>query len=422
MLRNSTRSIPVIVTLNASEALLTLAGLGFLGFGIEATAAAEWGYDLERSVADASSGIWWTAIPPGMAIVLVVLGITLVGESINDLSRPATAPPPPRGRCRMTDDRIRPRSRTSRSPPTASPSARWPESRSKRAPARCSRSSASPARGKTVTANTLLGLLPETATLSGAVIVRGRDGGETDIVHASARDLQAMRGRDAAMVFQEPSTALNPVFTVGFQIAEGLQAHEQALATPRRRPRRSRSCGRSASPIPSKRVDDYPHQFSGGQKQRVVIAMALVLDAKLIIADEPTTALDVTVQAEILELLRACRDEFGATIVLITHNMGVVADLADRVIVMYRGEIVEQAPVRELFANPQQEYTKQLLAAVPHVGRGKSATQDPSAPAPTEAPEGSLVVATKVQIGYPGPLRRVGGHRRQGRRLLDRAR
>ena len=140
--------------------------------------------------------------------------------------------------------------------------------------------------------------------------------------------------------------------------------------------------------------------------------MALVLDAKLIIADEPTTALDVTVQAEILELLRACRDEFGATIVLITHNMGVVADLADRVIVMYRGEIVEQAPVQELFANPQQEYTRELLAAVPHVGHGKSATQDPSAPAPTVPPEGSLVVAQKVQIGYPGPLRRRRGSSR----------
>jgi peptide/nickel transport system ATP-binding protein len=255
--------------------------------------------------------------------------------------------------------------------------------------------------GKTVTANALLGLLPETATLSGAVIVRGRDGGETDIVHASARDLQAMRGRDAAMVFQEPSTALNPVFTVGFQITEGLKAHEK-LSNAEAKAKAVEILRKVGIPDPEKRVDDYPHQFSGGQKQRVVIAMALVLDAKLIIADEPTTALDVTVQAEILELLRACRDEFGATILLITHNMGVVADLADRVIVMYRGEIVEQAPVQKLFANPQQEYTRELLAAVPHVGHGKSATQDPAIPAPTSPPEGSLVVAQKVQIGYPG--------------------
>lgn len=255
--------------------------------------------------------------------------------------------------------------------------------------------------GKTVTANTLLGLLPETATLSGAVIVRGRAGDETDIVHATHAQLQHMRGRDAAMVFQEPSTALNPVFTVGFQIAEGLKAHEK-LSNAEAKNRAIEILRKVGIPEPEKRVDDYPHQFSGGQKQRVVIAMALVLDARLIIADEPTTALDVTVQAEILELLRACRDEFGATIVLITHNMGVVADLADRVIVMYRGEIVEQAPVRELFANPQQDYTRELLAAVPHVGRGKSSRQDPAAPAPTAPPADALVVAENVQIGYPG--------------------
>ncbi|MBN9192223.1 ABC transporter ATP-binding protein [Microbacterium sp.] len=255
--------------------------------------------------------------------------------------------------------------------------------------------------GKTVTANSLLGLLPETATLSGAVVIRGREGEETDVVHATHAQLRAMRGRDAAMVFQEPSTALNPVFTVGAQIAEGLRAH-QKLSKRQAKAKAVDILRRVGIPDPEKRVDDYPHQFSGGQKQRVVIAMALVLDAGLIIADEPTTALDVTVQAEILELLRACRDEFGATIVLITHNMGVVADLADRVIVMYRGEIVEQAPVRELFAHPREEYTRQLLAAVPHVGRGKSAIQDAAAPAPTSAPAGSLVVAQNLHIAYPG--------------------
>ncbi|MDI9892412.1 dipeptide ABC transporter ATP-binding protein [Microbacterium sp. IEGM 1404] len=255
--------------------------------------------------------------------------------------------------------------------------------------------------GKTVTANTLLGLLPETATLSGAVIVRGRDGDETDIVHATHAQLRAMRGHDAAMVFQEPSTALNPVYTVGWQIAEGLRAHGK-LSKSEAKTQAVDILRRVGIPDPEKRVDDYPHQFSGGQKQRVVIAMALVLNAGLIIADEPTTALDVTVQAEILDLLRTCRDEFGATIVLITHNMGVVADLADRVVVMFRGDIVEQAPVRELFAAPQQQYTRELLAAVPHVGRGKSAQQSLSTPAPTAPPAGSLVVAEKVEIGYPG--------------------
>ncbi len=235
--------------------------------------------------------------------------------------------------------------------------------------------------GKTVTANTLLGLLPETATLSGAVIVRGRDGGETDIVHATGAQLREMRGRDAAMVFQEPSTALNPVYTVGWQIAEGLRAHEK-LSKAEAKAKAVDILRRVGIPDPEKRVDDYPHQFSGGQKQRVVIAMALVLDAGLIIADEPTTALDVTVQAEILDLLRTCRDEFGATIVLITHNMGVVADLADRVIVMYRGDIVEQAPVRELFAAPREEYTRDLLAAFRTWAAARAPTRRSTPPPP----------------------------------------
>ncbi|MGF3056492.1 dipeptide ABC transporter ATP-binding protein [Microbacterium sp. YY-01] len=267
--------------------------------------------------------------------------------------------------------------------------------------------------GKTVTANSLLGLLPETATASGAVIVRSSAGDETDVVHASAAQLRSMRGRDAAMVFQEPSTALNPVYTVGWQIIEGLRAHGH-IAKKEARQQAIEILHRVGIPDPETRIDDYPHQFSGGQKQRIVIAMALVLNAGLIIADEPTTALDVTVQAEILELLRACRDEFGATIVLITHNMGVVADLADRVVVMYRGDIVEEAPVRELFANPREQYTRELLGAVPHVGQGKSRTaaeviepgssadEGHSAGADTEAPEGSLIVARKAQIGYPG--------------------
>jgi len=261
--------------------------------------------------------------------------------------------------------------------------------------------------GKTVTANTLLGLLPETATLSGAVIIRGQAGGETDVVHASHAQLRTMRGRDVAMVFQEPSTALNPVYTIGWQIAEGLRAHEK-LSRKQARSRAIDILRRVGIPDPEQRVDEYPHQFSGGQKQRIVIAMTLVLGAGLIIADEPTTALDVTVQAEILELLRACRDEFGATIVLITHNMGVVADLADRVVVMYEGDIVEQAPVGELFAHPREEYTRKLLDAVPHVGRGKSATQDTAASGPVAPPPDAVVVASGLHIAYPGRFGRRG--------------
>jgi len=220
--------------------------------------------------------------------------------------------------------------------------------------------------GKTVTARTILGLLPKTANLSGAVVVAG-----TDVVGLDHARLRELRGTDAAMVFQEPSTALNPVYTVGWQIAEGIRAHHK-VSKKEARERAIDILRRVGIPEPETRVDYYPHQFSGGQKQRVVIAMALVLEPAVIIADEPTTALDVTVQAEILDLLRRCRDEFGAAIALITHNMGVVADLADRVAVMYRGKIVEQAPVRELFANPQDDYTKRLLGSVLRVGDGSA--------------------------------------------------
>ncbi len=262
--------------------------------------------------------------------------------------------------------------------------------------------------GKTVTAKTILGLLPETATASGAVILRSKDGSsEADIVSIDKRRLREVRGTDVAMVFQEPSTALNPVYPVGWQIAEGLRAHGK-LSKKEAQAKAVEILERVGIPEPEKRVKYYPHQFSGGQKQRIVIAMALVLNPGLIVADEPTTALDVTVQAEILDLLRRCRDEFGAAIVLITHNMGVVADLADRVAVMYQGKLVEQADVRTLFASPQAEYTQQLLAAVPKIGQGAVATQE-RAIARAERPEQAPVVrARDLRIQYPGRLGRPG--------------
>ncbi|MGI9824753.1 dipeptide ABC transporter ATP-binding protein [Agromyces sp. Marseille-Q5079] len=257
--------------------------------------------------------------------------------------------------------------------------------------------------GKTVTAKTILGLLPETATTSGAVVLSNRAGTrESDVVSLSKQRLRDIRGTDVAMVFQEPSTALNPVYTVGWQIIEGLRAHGE-ISKRDARAKAIEILGRVGIPDPEERIDHYPHQFSGGQKQRIVIAMALVLEPGLIVADEPTTALDVTVQAEILDLLRRCRDEFGAAIVLITHNMGVVADLADRVAVMYQGNLVEQAPVGALFANPQHEYTKRLLAAVPFVGHGTVQAQARAAARPEGWAEQTPVVqATGLEIEYPG--------------------
>ncbi|NUL59932.1 ABC transporter ATP-binding protein [Brevibacterium luteolum] len=278
--------------------------------------------------------------------------------------------------------------------------------------------------GKTVTAKSILRLLPETATVGGAIVVSG-----ADVVTASREQLRELRGRSASMVFQEPSTALNPVFTVGWQIAEGLRVHNAKMSRKELRARVVEAMEKVGIPNASERYDYYPHQFSGGQKQRIVIAMALALGAKLIIADEPTTALDVTVQAEILDLLRDLRDEMDTAIVLITHNMGVVADLADRVAVMYRGDLVETADVQTLFAEPREEYTRNLLAAVPRLssvsereagGLDAEATTTSSAESAgatttsgtatgTEAgrtrPDAApIVVAKDLEIVYPGGI------------------
>ncbi|MBX3100008.1 MAG: ABC transporter ATP-binding protein [Salinibacterium sp.] len=257
--------------------------------------------------------------------------------------------------------------------------------------------------GKSVTAKSIIGLLPETAVTTGAILLNDRE-----VIGLTGEKLRSIRGTDAAMVFQEPSLALNPVFTVGWQIIEGLRAHK-GISRKDARAKAIDMLNRVGIPDPEKRIDYYPHQFSGGQKQRVVIAMALVLEPELIIADEPTTALDVTVQAEILDLLRRCRDEFGSAIILITHNMGIVADLADRVVVMLEGKLVEEAPVEKLFNAPEHPYTQKLLAAVPRVGTGgararaRAAARVESGTVNTAAP---VVVARDLVIDYPGRIGR----------------
>ena len=223
--------------------------------------------------------------------------------------------------------------------------------------------------GKSVTARSIIKLWPETATTSGAVYLSRRDGSDgLDVLSLSGEQLRDMRGSEAAMVFQEPNSVLNPVYTIGWQIEEGLRAH----GLKDRKKLRAKAVdilNKVGIPDAETRVDYYPHQFSGGQKQRIVIAMALVLNPGLILADEPTTALDVTVQAEILDLLRLARDEFDASVLIITHNMGVIADIADQVVVMYRGHVVEQGTVEQVFYDPKNDYTKRLLGAVPRVGQ-----------------------------------------------------
>jgi peptide/nickel transport system ATP-binding protein len=220
--------------------------------------------------------------------------------------------------------------------------------------------------GKSVTALSILGLLPRTATVSGSARFEG-----VDLLRAPRSHLRRVRGRKISFVFQEPMTSLNPVLRIGHQIGEVLQEH-MGLGRRAARRRTIELLELVHIPDPARRVDEYPHQLSGGMRQRVMIAMALACDPRILIADEPTTALDVTIQAGILDLLRELRVRLGTAIVLITHNLGVVADLADRVVVMYAGRKVEEAPVEELFAQPQHPYTIGLLGAIPRPGAARN--------------------------------------------------
>jgi ABC-type dipeptide/oligopeptide/nickel transport system ATPase component len=214
--------------------------------------------------------------------------------------------------------------------------------------------------GKSVTAFSILRLLqPPGEVVGGRILFEGRD-----LLTLSEREMRGVRGARISLIFQEPMTALNPVMRVGDQIAEALTAHNMAS----RRDARDRATELLAAvriPDPARRVRDYPHQLSGGMRQRVMIAIALACRPPLVIADEPTTALDVTIQAQVLELLRQLQSEFGVALLLITHDFGVIAEMADRVAVMREGRIVETGPVRQILRTPSHEYTRQLLAAVP---------------------------------------------------------
>jgi peptide/nickel transport system ATP-binding protein/oligopeptide transport system ATP-binding protein len=215
--------------------------------------------------------------------------------------------------------------------------------------------------GKSVTALSIMGLLPSPPARIAAGLVRF-DG--QVLTGLSERQMQPIRGPGIGMIFQEPMTSLNPVFSIGEQIMETIRAHER-LAPAALRARAIAMLDKVGIPAAARRLDDYPHQMSGGQRQRVMIAMALACQPRLLIADEPTTALDVTIQAQILDLLMDLRDEFGMGIIIITHNMGVIAETADRVLVMYAGRVIEQAPVARIFDQPLHPYTRGLLECVP---------------------------------------------------------
>ena len=221
--------------------------------------------------------------------------------------------------------------------------------------------------GKSVTSMTLLGLTRDKNTrFEGEVVYKGRN-----VLQMSEDELQQVRGNEMAMIFQDPKTSLNPVYTIGAQICEAIQVHERADRRSSKR-RAIELLKQVGIPNPESRVDDYPHQFSGGMRQRAMIAMALACNPDVLIADEPTTALDVTIQAQILELIDTLKDEFNSAVILITHDLGVVADIADEIIVMYAGRVVEQAPTRMLFYDPQMPYTWGLLGSIPRLDRPKA--------------------------------------------------
>jgi len=216
--------------------------------------------------------------------------------------------------------------------------------------------------GKSVTSLSIMRLVPPPGKItSGEVLFNGRD-----LMKLDDEQMRRLRGREIAMIFQDPMTSLNPVYTVGDQIAEAIELHER-LTRKQAWAKAVEMMTRVKIPDAERRTRDYPHQLSGGMRQRVMIAMALSCRPRLLIADEPTTALDVTIQAEILELLRSLKDDFDLSMLLITHDLGVVAETADRVAVMYAGRIVEEASVHEIFHNPRHPYTEGLLRSVPRL-------------------------------------------------------
>jgi peptide/nickel transport system ATP-binding protein len=214
--------------------------------------------------------------------------------------------------------------------------------------------------GKSVTSLAILGLLDPAARTDGSVRWQGRE-----LIGLSNRELRAIRGREIAMVFQEPMTALNPVMTVGKQMAEAILAHSKGLTAREAKRQAIAALESVAIPEAARRYSDYPHQFSGGQRQRILIAMALVHKPQLLIADEPTTALDVTVQQQVLELMKTLQRERGLAMIFTSHDLAVVGQMADRVSVMRRGQVLETGPAFQVLTAPQDAYTKSLIAAVP---------------------------------------------------------
>jgi oligopeptide/dipeptide ABC transporter ATP-binding protein len=412
---NVLQSVPVIFTVNAADAVLTLAGLGFLGQG-PGLRTAEWGFDISRAITDVGTGAWWTSLFPGLAIVALVTGMSLLGEGINDILNPrlraagmspeglipgfdaeadATPPPPttvvgevpepvPTTGPPAVEDggRELPRSIQVVDPDAAPARPAGPAGaaallvddvsvtyRSARGPVQAVQSVSLTVRagesvglvgesgcGKSTLGRAVMGVLPPVAERTGQVLLDGVD------LTADAEAWRRARGDRLSLVFQDPATRLDPLQRIESHFVELIRAH---------RPGTSKSdatrMGREALAavgVPPARARHYPHEFSGGMRQRIMIALAVVLEPRVLIADEPTTSLDVLVEAQILDLMSELRRRLGLAVVLITHNLGIVAETCDRVAVMYAGRIVEEGPVASVFTAPRHPYTQALLGAV----------------------------------------------------------
>ena len=271
--------------------------------------------------------------------------------------------------------------------------------------------------GKSMTAMAIMGILPKKAVVTGSIRLRGRE-----LVGLDDDELREIRGNDVAIVFQDALTALNPVATVGNQLIEAVRVHRPDTGREERRARAIELLELVGIPDPEKRVERYPHEFSGGMRQRVMIAMSIANEPDLLIADEPTTALDVTVQAQVLEVLRAVQERTGTTVVVITHDLGVVAGIADRVVVMYAGGVVESADVDPLFYETSHPYTSGLLASLPRLDRRSSRDErlyqiPGQPPVATRWPEGcrfaprcAYAVAGRCDVVVPPPINVGGTH------------
>lgn len=246
--------------------------------------------------------------------------------------------------------------------------------------------------GKSVTASSIMQLLPKLSRIEEGEIIYHGDNGDIKIneLKRNGKEMRGLRGKDIAMIFQDPMTALNPVYTIGFQIIENIKCHEK-ISKKEAYNRALELLKNMGIPYPEQRIEEYPHQFSGGMRQRAMIAMAMSCKPKVLIADEPTTALDVTIQAQIFELMDKLKKENDTAILLITHDMGVVSELADDVAVMYMGNIIESGTIDEVLRRPAHPYTKALLKSIPILGKGKNQNLNPikgSTPDPYDRPIG----------------------------------